>query len=104
MEEYQSVHVPEDLIVAISETNLSDNKIQVIYLNNNQAIVQDDHSNNHNEDGHTHINDMNNPGDENHSELNSSPQLYGMGPNKIVDQGYKILLPVGPNKSTSISV
>ena len=72
-EEYQSVHVPEDLIEAISKTNSSDNKIQVIHINNNQAIVQDDHSNNHNKDGHTHINDRNNPEDENHSELNSSP-------------------------------
>ena len=89
-EEYQSVHVPEDLIEAISKTNSSDNKIQVIHINNNQAIVQDDHSNNHNKDGHTHINDTNNPEDESHSELNSSPQLYGMEPNKIVDQGYNI--------------
>ena len=29
---------------------------------------------------------------------------YGMEPNKIVDQGYKTLLPVQPSKSTSISV
>ena len=57
MEEYQSVHVPEDLIEVISKTNSSDNKIQVIHFNNNQAIVQDDDSYNHNKDGHTHIND-----------------------------------------------
>ena len=83
--EYQSVHVPADLIEAISKTKLSDNKIQVIHFKNNQAIVQDDHSNNHKEDGHSHINDTNNPKHENHSELNSSPQLYGMEPNKIAD-------------------
>ena len=91
-EDYQSVHVPEDIIEAISKTNSSDNKIQAIHFNNNnQTIVQDDHSNNHNEGGHTHINDMNNSEDKNHSELNSSLQLYGMEPNKIVNQGYKIL-------------
>ena len=47
---------------------------------------------------------MNDSEDESHKELNSSPQLYGMEWNKIVDQGYKIMLPVGPSKSTSISV
>ena len=65
--------MPEDLIEAISETNSYDNKIQIIHFNNNQAIVQDDHSNNHNEDSHTHINDKNNSEDESHNELNSSP-------------------------------
>ena len=40
--EYQCVHVPEDLVEAISETNSSDNKIQAIHFNNDQAIVQDD--------------------------------------------------------------
>ena len=54
--------MPEDLIEAISKTNSSDKKIQVIYFNINQAIVLDDHSNNHNENGHTHIDDTNNPG------------------------------------------
>ena len=102
--EYQYEHMPEDLIEAISDKNLYDNKIQVIHFNNDQAIIQVDHSNNHNEDGHTHINDTNKPKDESHNELNSSLQLYGMEPNKIVDQGHKILLPVGSSKSTSISV
>ena len=96
--------MPEDLIEAISEINSSDNNIQDIYFNNNQAIIQDDHSNNHNKNGHTHINHANNPEDESQNELNSSPQLYGMTPNKIVDQEYKILLPVKPSKTTSISV
>ena len=93
-----------DLIEAISKTNSYDNKIQVIHFNNNQAIVQDNHSNNHNKEGYTHINDTDNPEDDSHTKLNSLPQLYGMEPNKIVYQGYKILLPVGPNKSSSISV
>ena len=38
--EYQSKPVPEDLIEAISKTNSS--------INNRQAIVQNNHSNNHN--------------------------------------------------------
>ena len=42
--------------------------------------------------------------DESHNELNSSPQLYSMEPNKIVNQEYKTLLLVRPSKSTSISV
>ena len=84
--EYQSIHMPENLIEAISETSSSDNKIQVIHFNNGQAIIQDDQSNNHNKNGHIHINHTNNPEDESHKELNSSPQLGGMKPNKIVDQ------------------
>ena len=70
-QEYQSVHVPENLIKAMSKTNSYDNKIQIIHSNNDKAIVQDDHSNNHNEDSHTRINDTNNPEDENHDELNN---------------------------------
>ena len=102
--EYQSVYVPEDLIEAISKTNSSDNKIHAIHFNNDQAIAQDDHSNKHNKNGHTHIKHTNNPKDKNHDELNSSPQLCGMEPKKIVDQKYKILLPVRPSRFTSISV
>ena len=79
--EYQSVHVPEDVIEAISETKSYDNKIQVIHFNSNYAIVQGDHSSNHNEDSHTHINDKNNSEDESYDELNSSPQLNGMESN-----------------------
>ena len=37
--EYQSIYVPEDLIEAISKTNSSDNKIEAIHFNNDQAIV-----------------------------------------------------------------
>ena len=66
--------------------------------------VQDDPSNNHSKNGHIHINHTNNPKDESRDELNSSPQLYSMEPNKIVDQEYKILLPVRPSKYTIISV
>ena len=96
--------MPEDLIEAVSETNSYNNKIQAVHFNNDQAIVQDNHSNNHNKNGHTHINHTNNPEDEIHDELYSSPQLSGMKPNKIVDQEYKVLLPVRPSKSTSLSV
>ena len=83
---------------------MSNNKIEAIHFNNDQAIVQNDHFNNHSKNGHIHINHMNNPKDESHDESNSSPQLYGMEPNMVVDQKYKILLPVRPSKSTSISM
>ena len=96
--------MPENLIEVISKENSSDNKSQATHFNNNQAIVQNDHSNNHNKNGYMHINHTNNPKDKRHNELNSSPQLYGMEPNKIVNQEYKIPLPVRPSKSTSISV
>ena len=105
-EEYQPVPVPvpEDLIEAIIDKHLYDKKIQIINFNSDHPIVQDDHSNNYNKDGHTHINGKNNSEDESYDELNSSPQLNGMESNKIVDQGYQILLPAGSSKSTSISV
>ena len=96
--------MPEDLIEAINKGNSSDNKIQAIHFNNNQAIWQIGYSNNHNKNGHILINHTNNPKDERHDELNSLPQQYGMEPNKIVDQEYKMLLPVRPSKSTNISV
>ena len=104
MKEYQSVPIPEDLIETINESNSYDNKIQVINFNSNHSIAQDDHYNNHYEDGHIHINDMIISVDESYDELNNLQQPNGMESNKIVDQGYKILLPVGPSKSTSISV
>ena len=104
MKEYQWVPVPEDLIEAISNTNSYDKKIQIIHFNNNQPIVQDDQSNNHNEDGHIHINDKINFEDESYNELNSSPKLNGMDSNKIVNQGYQILLPVGSSKFTRKSM
>ena len=59
--EYQSIHVPEDLIEVISKANSSDNKIQAIHFNNNQAIVQNDHSNHHNKNSHIHVNHTDNP-------------------------------------------
>ena len=68
------------------------------------SIVQDDQSINDNEDGHTNINDKNISEDKICDELNSSPQLNGMKSNKIVNQGYKTLLPKGSSKSTNISV
>ena len=61
---YQSVPVSEDLIEAISEINSYDKKIKITQFNSNHPIVQDDHSNNHNKDRHTHINDKNNSEDE----------------------------------------
>ena len=67
-------------------------------------MIQDDYSNNHNENGHTHIIDNNDSEDESHNELNSSPQLNGMESNKIIDQRYRIILPMGSSKPTSISV
>ena len=96
--------MPKDLVEAISEANSSDNKIQAIHFNNDQAIVQNDHYNNHNKNSHIHTNHTNKIKDKRHNELNSSSQLYSMEPNKIIDQENKIILPVRPSKSTSISV
>ena len=75
-----------------------------MYLKNDHYIVQDDHSSKHNEECHTHITDMNSSEDKSHDELDRTPQLNSTGSNKIVNQGYKILFPVGLSKSTSISV
>ena len=72
---YQPMHVPEDLIKAINETNSSNNKIQVSYFNSNHYIVQDNHSNNNKDDGQTPPNDKDNSKDESHHELDSLQQL-----------------------------
>ena len=53
---------------------------------------------------HTHITDTNDSEGKSQDELDHPPQLNSINPNKIVDQGYKLLLPMGPGKSTSISV
>ena len=51
---YQPIHVPENLIEAINETNSSNNKIQVYHFDNDHSTVQDDHSNNNEDDGKLH--------------------------------------------------
>ena len=58
--EYQSVPSPEELIEAISKPDLYDNKIQFNHFDSDHSIVRDDHSNNHNKNGHTPINNKNN--------------------------------------------
>ena len=75
-----------------------------MHLKDNHSTVQDNHSSKHNEECHTHINDTNDSEDKSQDESDRPPQLNSMDSNKIVDQGYKILLPMGPGKSTSISV
>ena len=102
--DYPPVHVSDNLIEAMNKTNSYDNKIQVIHLKNDHSTVQDDHFNNHNEEYHTPINNTNDYEDENQDESDRPLQLNSMKSNKTVDQEYKILLPVRPSKSTSISM
>ena len=68
------------------------------------TLQMNDHYNNHNEECHTPINNTNDPGDKNQDESDRPLQLNSTKLNKTVNQGYTILLPVGPSKSTSISV
>ena len=98
------VLVPDNLIKPINQNKSYVKKIQIICFNSNHPIVQDDQSNNHIYNGHTRINDKNISNDKSYNELNSLPQLNGMELNMIVDQGYKILLPMGSSKSTKLSV
>ena len=102
--EYQSVPVTDDLFEAMNTTRSYDNRIKVIHLKDDHSIVQDNHSNKHNEECHTHINDKDDSKDKSQDESNRPPQLNSIDSNKIVNQGYKIILPVGPAKYTSISV
>ena len=74
-----------------------------MHLTDDQSTVQDNHSNNHNEEYHTPINNTNDHEDKNQDESDRPLQLKSKELNKTVNQGYKILLPVGPSKSTSIS-
>ena len=101
---YQPVHVPEDAIKTKDETDSFNNKIQFNHFGSDHFTVQDAHSNNNEEDDQPHFNDENNSEDENHDELDSSPQLNGMKPNKIIDQENQILLTVGSSNFTRISV
>ena len=101
---YQSVPVPGDIIEAISETDSSDNKIQVNHFNNDHSIVQDDHYNNNNDDNQTHLNDEDNFEDESYYKLNSLQQLNGKESKKIFNQENQILSIVGSSKSISVYV
>ena len=74
-----------------------------MHLKDDHSTVQDDHSNNHNQEYHIPINNTNDPEDKNQDESDCSLQLNSMESNKTVNQGYKILLLVGPSKSTNIS-
>ena len=101
--DYQPVPVSNDLIKAMDKTNPCHNKIQVMHLKDDHSTVQDNHSNNHNEEYYTPINNTNDREDKNQDESDCSLHLNNTESNKTVDQGYKILLPVGQTKSTSIS-
>ena len=75
-----------------------------MHLKDDHSTVQDDHSSKHNEEYHTYINDTNDSEDKNQDESDRPSQLNNMNSNNIVNQGYKVLLPMGPGKYTSISV
>ena len=75
-----------------------------MHLKEDHSAVQDDHSSKHNEECRTHINDTNDSEDKSHDESDRPPHLSSMESNKIVDQGCNILLPMGPGRSSSISM
>ena len=84
--DYQSVPLSDDLIEATNVTNSYDNKIQVMHLKDDHYTVQDDHSNNHNEECHTLINNMNDSEDKNQHESDRPLQLNNTESYKTVDQ------------------
>ena len=88
----------------MNTTRSYDNRIKVIHLKDNHSTVQDNYSSKHNNECHTHINDKNDSKDKSQDESDRRLQLNSTDSNKIVNQGYKILLLVEPGKSSSISV
>ena len=88
----------------MNTTRSYDSKTKVMHLKGNHSTIQDNHSNKHNEECHSHINDTNDSEDMSQDESDRPPQLNSTDSNKIVDQEYIILLPVGQGKSKSISV
>ena len=88
----------------MNTTGLYDNRVKVMHLKDNHAAAQDNHSRKHYKKYHTHINNTNDYDDKNQDEPDSPLQLNSMDSNKIVNQGYKILLLVGPGKSISMSM
>ena len=102
--EYQSIPISDYLFEAMNTTGLYDNRMKVIHLKDDHSTAQNNHSSKHYKECHTHINDTNDSKDESQDESDLPPQLNSMNLNKIFDQEYKILVPVGPGKSTNISV
>ena len=56
----------------MNKTDSSDNKIQVNHFDSNHSIVRDDHSNNNEDDGHTHSIDKDYSEDESYDEFDGS--------------------------------
>ena len=100
---YQPIHIPEDLIKAINETDLFNNKIQSNQFDRGHFIVQDDNSHSYEVDWRTHFNNENNSEDESYIELDNSQHLNCMEPNKIVHQEDQVLLTEGSSSSTIVS-
>ena len=75
-----------------------------MHLKDDHSTVQGNHFSKHNEECHTHIDDKNGSEDKSQDESDHPPHLNSMDLNKIVDQGYKIIYPMGPGISTKISV
>ena len=88
----------------MNTTGLYENRIKVMHLKDNHAAAQDNHSSKHYKECHIHINDTNDSDDKSRDESDSPTQLNSTDSNKIVNQGYKILLLMGPGKFTSISM
>ena len=81
--EYQLVHVPEDLLETITDS--SDNNIRINHSSNVQPLNQNYHYDNNNDNSLTSSNNMEISGDRICGELDSLQQLSGLKSKKIVD-------------------
>ena len=88
----------------MNTTRSYDSRIKVMYLKDDHSTVQGNHFSKYNKECHTHITDTNGSEDKCQDESDRTPQPNSMDSNKIVDQGYKLLLLVELGKSTSMSV
>ena len=100
---WQPIHAPGDLIEAINEEDLFNNKIQTNYFDSDHFILQDNHSDKYRDDIQNHFYNENNSEDENYDELDNSQQINDMESNTIIDQEDQVLLVEGSNNSTSVS-
>ena len=83
---------------------LSNNKIQVDHVNNEDSTIKDNHSNNNKDDSQPQFNDKDSSMDKSHGELDSPQQLNNLKLDKIVNQENQILLSEESSNSTIVSV
>ena len=101
---YRTVPVPEGLVGPINGMIPFTKDIENDHSSNDHYAVQDDRSRHTSDGGRTRSDDVDNSEDESYNELTSSQQLDYIEPNVMLHHEKRIVLMMGSNNSTNMSV